>query len=63
MMQPLTEKIKTDHSVYRLIVSDAVIDIRDMLNDYEVYAGKFVDRDTIFCLIGAYERRMFKDKI
>jgi hypothetical protein len=56
------EKIKTDNCTYRWIYTDTVTELRDILNDYDLYVGRLIDRDTVGMLIVTYEQHTFKDK-
>jgi len=55
-------KISTELSTYRWLFTDSVTEVRDMLNDYDLYVGRVIDRDTVDALISVYEKRTWGDK-
>lgn len=56
------ERIQTELSTYRWIWTERITEVRDMLNDYDIYVGRIIDRDTIDKLISIYEKRTWGDK-
>jgi hypothetical protein len=54
------KKIRTDLSTYRWIWTETITEVRDMLNDYDIYIGRVIDRDTVDKLIDVYEKKTFK---